>query len=320
MCLKQEINKKYVMIGKSQAMQKVFRLIEKVSKTSSTVHVSGPSGTGKELVARNIHYSSPRSGKPFVPVACSILAGTLLESELFGHEKGAFTGADKAKAGKFESANGGTVFLDEVSTLSPETQIKLLRVLEERQIERVGGNKLMDIDIRVISATNEDLEKLVSEGRFREDLLYRLKVIEIQLPSLADRPEDVETLAKSFLLQFSRESGRPMAGIDSKAMERLLAYQWPGNVRELRNTIERAVVLGEGEVLKEEYLPANIRGGGDAQAVGTARDLDAAERKHIEKVLTQTGWNKSRAAKILNVSRNRLDRKIKSFGITGPDF
>ena len=318
--LKSEINKKYILIGESAEMKSVFNLIQKVSKTNSTVHITGPSGTGKELVARNIHYQSERVGGAFVPVACSILTGTLLESELFGHEKGAFTGADKLKLGKFESANGGTIFLDEIGTLNHETQIKLLRVLEERQIERVGGNQLIDIDIRVISATNEDLPKLVQEGKFREDLFYRLKVICIDLPALKDRKDDISLLAHRFLDQFSKDAGQTMTRIHQEALECLLAYNWPGNVRELRNTIERAVVLGEGDVLTLEHLSEEIRKNEIDKKPKSSLALDNADKKHIEANLNQTGWNKSRAAKILNISRNRLDRKIKAFEMKAPDY
>jgi Nif-specific regulatory protein len=321
--LKKEIGSKYNLVGDSSKMQEILKIAQKVALGDSTLLIRGKSGTGKEMLARTIHNLSPRSRKAFVSVTCSILSETLLESELFGHEKGAFTGADSRKIGRFELANGGTLFLDEIGTLAPDTQLRLLRVLQEKEFERVGGTETIKVDVRIIAATNEDLEKGISEGKFREDLYYRLKVIEIFMPELKDRPEDIKILAEHFLGIFAQEMGRPVKGISPEAMNILKGYGWPGNVRELKNIIERAVVLGSSDWIVPEDFPLEIRSGKKIQApstlqknMGQGLSLEEAEAQHIQQVLEKTNWNKSKTAELLGVSRNRLDRKIAAYKLT----
>ncbi len=312
--LKQFFTLKHNITGNSPAIKQVYEIIEKVRNSQTTLLIRGESGVGKELIAKTIHNNSPRAGKPFMCVNCSTLTETLLESELFGHEKGSFTGAVARKIGRFELGNKGTIFLDEIGTLTLNTQLKLLRVLQDREFERVGGTETIKVDVRIIAATNEDLELAIKEGRFREDLYYRLKVIEITVPPLRERREDIPALAEFFLSIHSSDIGRKVTSISPEAMAILTAYGWPGNVRELKNIIERAVVLGSGDMLLPEHLPAEIS---SARAIPTAQlgPLCDAEKIHIEHVLNELKWNKSAAAKILRVSRNRLDRKIKLYGI-----
>lgn len=298
--------------GKSPHTQKLMELIKKVSPTDSTLLIYGETGVGKELVARMIHENSKRKEYPFTCVTCAILTETLLESELFGHEKGAFTGATGKKIGKFEMAHRGTVLLDEISAIPLSTQTKLLRVLQEREFERVGGTEIIKVDIRIIAATNENLEKLIKEGKFREDLYYRLKVIEIPVLPLRERKEDIPDLIGYYLDEYSKELDRKVDKIHPEAMKLLTEYTWPGNIRELRNVIERAIVLGSGDTILPEHLPRELKEG-----IPTPQDtpedvsLEAIEKWHIERVLKQTGGNKTHAAKLLGISRNRLDRKLR---------
>jgi len=312
--LKQILSLKHNITGTSPAIKQIFEIIEKVRNNQSTLLIRGESGVGKELIAKTIHNNSPRSGKAFMCVNCSTLSETLLESELFGHEKGSFTGAVARKIGRFELGNKGTIFLDEIGSLTLNTQLKLLRVLQDREFERVGGTETIKVDVRIIAATNEDLEKAIEDGRFREDLYYRIKVIEITVPALRDRREDIPALAEYFLNIHSNEIGRKVTKISPQAMETLVNYDWPGNVRELKNVIERAIVLGSGDTLLPDHLPAELYKNRPAQP-GKLGPLCDAEREHIIHVLEELGWNKSKAAKILKISRNRLDRKIKLFNI-----
>jgi Nif-specific regulatory protein len=299
-------------VGDSPKMQELFQIIRKVTATDAIILLKGESGTGKELVARSIHYGSSRKTKPFVCVNCAALPETLLESELFGHEKGAFTGAASRMLGRFEIAQGGTIFLDEIGEISPNIQVKLLRVIEGYGFERLGGGETIKPNVRIIAATNQDLEKRIMEGRFREDLYYRLKVIEIKLPPLRERKEDIPQLVNYFLEIFSQEGGIKIPEVSKEAMKLLMDYLWPGNVRELKNYIERALVLGVGPILLPQHLPAEIGG-----SVQKAQDLSLtqAEKEHITRVLETTAWHKSKAAKILKMSRVTLDRKIKKYEI-----
>jgi len=309
-------------VGKSRAIQQILKMVKKAAPTDSTILIRGESGTGKELLAHLIHQNSKRIHRPFVCITCSILSDTLLESELFGHEKGAFTGALNRKIGRFEMANRGTVFLDEIGTINPSTQLRLLRVLQERELERVGGDETIKVNLRVIAATNENLENAIEKGSFREDLYYRLKVIEITIPPLRERKDDILSLTQYFLNKLSNEIGRKMTQISDEALELFKNYRWPGNIRELRNTLERAVVLGSGEILKPEHLPPELiekkasRSSSDSSpAPASSNSLEDVERHQIRDILNQTGWNKSQAAKVLKISRNRLDRKLKTLSI-----
>jgi Nif-specific regulatory protein len=300
-------------IGKNSKKSKdVLDLINKVSQTDSTILLSGETGTGKELIAQLIHYNSKRKNNPFTCVTCAILTETLLESELFGHEKGSFTGATTKKIGKFEIAHRGTVFLDEISAIPLSTQTKLLRVLQEREFERVGGTEIIKVDIRIIAATNENLSKLINEGKFREDLYYRLKVIEIPVPPLRERKEDIPEIVSYYLDEYSKDLDRKVDNIHPEAMKLLMEYNWPGNIRELKNVIERAVVLGSGNTLLPEHLPLEIQNKVQdiKSALPTNLTLAEMEKWYTEEVLKTTNGNKTQAAKILGISRNRLDRKI----------
>jgi len=304
------------LVGESEAIKAVKRQIARVAPTSATVLIRGESGVGKELVARAIHANSPRSGGPMVCINCAALTESLLESELFGHEKGAFTGATEQKIGKFEAANGGTIFLDEIGELNPASQAKLLRVLEGQPFERVGGSKPIAVDVRVIAATNIELEQAVREGKFRRDLYFRLNVVEIVVPPLRERKEDIPVLANYFLDILTREIARRVKGFSDAAMRKLTRYDWPGNVRELRNVIERAVVLGSGEQIEERDillsgLEPTLAAGGRYRPIS----LEQLEREHVAATLAHTGWNKSQAAAILGIERSTLDRKINRYGL-----
>jgi DNA-binding NtrC family response regulator len=332
--LKQQLKARYKfenIIGTSENMQKVFGLIDKVAATDSTVLVLGESGTGKELVARALHYNSPRSQNAFVPVNCGAIPEELLESELFGHEKGAFTGAFRARIGRFELANGGSIFLDEVSEMSPNLQVKLLRVVQEREFERVGGVKSVKTDVRIIAATNRNLEEEVEQGRFREDLYYRLNVIPINLPPLRERRDDIPLLVKHFLAKYGTDRNPSLTGFGKKAMNLLMQYRWPGNVRELENLVERMVVLCEGTEVEPGDLPDKILAAGHAQGpsglVGIdlpelGIDLSSAvnefEKNIIIQALNRSNWVKNRAAKLLNVNRTTLVEKIKKQKLEKP--
>ncbi len=307
-------------ISRSPKMERIFELINAVANTASNVLVTGESGTGKELVARAIQSLGLRRDKPFVAVNCGAIPAELMESELFGHEKGAFTGAYMKKIGKFEYADNGTVFLDEVSTLPMHLQIKLLRVLQEKSFERVGSNMPIKVDIRVIAATNVDLEKEVKEGRFREDLYYRLKVVPVELPPLRERREDIPLLVHHFLDKHARRCNKPAPRISDDALKALLDYSWPGNVRELENLMERLVVLSTGEQIDYDDLPVKMFET-EAEA-GQARDnkdfreaLRAFERHYIINVLNKTNWNRIEAAREMKIHRNTLLMKMKDLGI-----
>jgi len=312
------------LVGSSPAMLEVYKLVARVSEGRSTVLLQGESGTGKELIARAIHANSPRREKPFIPVNCGALPDTLLESEMFGYEKGAFTGAVGTKAGLFEAANGGTLFLDEIGDLSPALQVKLLRVMQDQEVRRVGGTTSLKVDVRIIVATNRDLEQFVKEGKFRDDLYYRLNVVRITLPTLAERKEDVPMLAHHFLQKYAGGSARAVRGFLPDTMALLKQYRWPGNVRELENAIERAVSLSHGPLLTPDDLPAALRQSGsqvgDKTEVSDQHDevcltLEEVEKRHLIRVLKETKGNKVRAAKILGIDRRTLYRMAERFGL-----
>ncbi len=326
--LRRQLDAKFGMesiIGSSAAMQPVFDVIRAAAPTNATVLVSGPSGTGKELVAHAIHNLSRRSQGPFVAVNCAALPATLLESELFGHEKGAFTGAEARRKGRFELASGGTLFLDEIGEIDQATQVKLLRVLEDRTFERVGGTETITADIRLVAATNKDLAALVAEGRFREDLYYRLAVVDIKLPPLCERADDIPAMAAAFLKEFAEKNDKAVDSMAPRAVDMLCAYPWPGNVRELRNTIEKMVVLSGSRQLGVEDIPAKIREytGGAAREGAAAETpappgggtLEAMKKERIAAVLKKHGGNRSRAALELGISRRTLIRKIAEYGL-----
>jgi DNA-binding NtrC family response regulator len=312
--LRMEVRKKFEfnnIIGKSKKMQEIFSLIEKVALSNSTVIVYGGSGTGKELVAKAIHYNSPRADQPFLPFNCSAIPETLVESELFGHTKGAFTGAIQAKKGLFEEANGGTLFLDEISTILPSVQVKLLRVLQEKEVMRVGSTERVKIDVRMIAATNEDLEANMKSGRFRDDLFYRLHVFPIFLPDLKDRKEDIPLLAYHFLDFYSKETKKQIKGISKEAMNLLLEYHWPGNVRELENAIERAVIITDQGSLTSADFPKKLREGFldiIKRGVKEHKSLEEIKAEYITEILKETGGNKRIAAEILRVNPRTLYR------------
>jgi len=299
------------LIGQGPAMKKVQELIQMVAPTDATVLIAGESGTGKELVARAIHNLSPRRTMPMVVIHCGALTETLLESELFGHERGAFTGAQYRKKGKFEVADGGSVFLDEISDISLKTQTDLLRVLQEKEIVRVGGTQPLEVDFRCITATNRDLEALVKEGTFRPDLYYRLNVFRIALPPLRARREDIPLLADHFLRKYATAMNRPVPRLSAGVLDLLLSYDWPGNVRELENAIERALVIGRGEEVQPSDFPFQLH----PAEPRAGRRLDDVERAHIEQVLEETNWNLSRAARILDIDRTTLYNKLHRYGL-----
>jgi len=313
--LRQKLEDRYHfedIIAKSSKMQRVIEVIKVVAKSNATVLITGDSGTGKELVARAIHSQSHRRNKPFVAVSCAALPESLLESELFGHEKGSFTGAYTQKKGKFEFANGGTIFLDEVGEMSANIQVHLLRVLEEKEFTRVGGNEPIRVDVRVISATNKDLRKAIEKQEFREDLYYRLNVVNIELPPLRERKEDIPLLAEHFLNKFATENRKEVTGFSPDAMEFLLYYDWSGNVRELENAIERAVILAKNSLITITDLPQE-----NLPLVGLAsigKNLKEVEKSHLLNVLCETGGNYSEAARILGISRMTLYNKAKEYG------
>jgi len=321
--LESQLNEKFGMeniIGESPAMQQVFEIIQQTAPTQASVLIQGPSGTGKELVAQAIHRLSTRAKGPFVAVHCAALSPTLLESELFGHEKGAFTGATVQRKGRFEMADGGTLFLDEVSEVDPSIQVKLLRVLEERTFERVGGEETIETDIRVIAATNRDLRAYVEQGRFREDLFFRLNVVDILLPPLSERTGDIPLLADRFLKEYCEKNGKRIEGLTPDAVNLLSAYSWPGNVRELRNTLEKMVVLSRSDRLSARDVPANIRDAlrGHAGVITRAPalmngSLADTERHKIMAVLEKNGGNRTRAADELGISRRTLHRKLREY-------
>ena len=312
--LRMEVRKKFEfnnIIGKSKKMQEIFSLIEKVAPGNSTVIIYGGSGTGKELVAKAIHYHSTRTEKPFIPFNCGAIPETLVESELFGHTKGAFTGAIQAKRGLFEEANGGTLFLDEISTILPSVQVKLLRVLQEKELMRVGSTERTKIDVRMIAATNENLERNMKMGKFREDLFYRLHVFPIFLPDLKDRKEDISLLAYHFLDRYSKEAKKGIKGISKEAMKLLLDYHWPGNVRELENTIERAVIMTDQDHLVPNDFPKELIEGFSEmikRGVKDRKSLNDIKSEYIKEVLKEVSGNKRIASEILKVNPRTLYR------------
>ena len=317
--LRQQLHVESDLIGDSQAIRQIHEQVGRVAPTHATVLVRGESGTGKELVARAIHFSSPRREGPFVCLNCAAITETLLESELFGHERGAFTGATEKKIGKFEAAHQGTIFLDEIGEMSFNTQAKLLRILEGHPFERVGGSTPIRVDVRVVAATNQPLEKAMQEGRFRRDLFYRLQVVEIRIPPLRDRRTDVPMLAEHFLRRFVKETARKFRDFTPAAMDKMTQYHWPGNVRELRNVIERAVALAKGPYLDAaDIWLSSLEISGPAPLVSETFEplpLDEVEKRHILKTLDHTDWNKSQSAAILKIERSTLDRKIKTYGL-----
>lgn len=303
-------------IGKSEAMQEVFYIIQMVAESNANVLITGESGTGKELVARAIHNNSLRKSKPFVIVDCTTIPENLLESELFGHEKGAFTGASERKTGLIEIANEGTVFLDEIGELPMFLQKKLLRFLQEKEIQRIGSTQRIKVDVRVISATNRDLEKAVQEGSFREDLYWRLNVVRINLPPLRERKEDIPLLVNHFLNKFSKENNKPIPQLEPEVMELLLSYDWPGNIRELANVMERAVVLSPSGLISIKHLPRRIQEKtGWVAKNESSLNLLELEKSLIIKALNTTGWNQTKAAEILGISRKQLRTKMKHHGL-----
>jgi DNA-binding NtrC family response regulator len=322
--LREMLDKRYgfeSIVGRSAPMEKLFEQMKLVAPTRSSVLIIGESGTGKELVANALHRASPRRNERFLAINCGAIPSDILESELFGHERGAFTGAVSRKIGKFELVHRGSLFLDEISELYPELQVKLLRVLEERQVMRVGGSDLIDVDFRLIAATNRDLEKEVAEGRFREDLYYRLKVVTLRIPPLRERPDDIPALLDHFLTQFCQEHGKPSKVLSSEALELLTRYGWPGNVRELKNMMESVVVFHqEGEVTLAD-LPSEVRGastlstaGAPVQSVvGEPRTMAEIERQAILETLGRTGGHRARAADLLGIGLRTLQRKLKEY-------
>jgi len=307
------------MVGQSAAIKKVFEAIETVGPTDATVLITGESGTGKELVARAIHFASPRRYHPLVAIHCGALTETLLESELFGHEKGAFTGAQYRKKGKFEVAEGGTVFLDEIGDISLRTQTDMLRVLQEREIVRVGGNTPIKVDFRCVAATNKSVEQAVQEGRFRPDLYYRLNVFCIELPPLRQRREDIPILVDHFVRKFSREMNKNIVRVSPRAMEVLQQYHWPGNIRELENAVERAMVVSREPELREQDFIVQAHSAGTAP-LPDARSLEEIEKMHILRVLDECGGNQTRTAEILGIDRVTLHHKLKKYGWSKQSF
>ncbi len=312
-------------VGRSQAMVEVFEVVKQVAPTPATVLIQGESGTGKELIAKALHQLSPRARQPLVTVHCAALPSALLESELFGHEKGAFTGAHERRIGRFEQADGGTLFLDEIGEIDASTQVKLLRVLGERSFERVGSNKTISVDVRLIAATNKNLAEQVRAGQFREDLFFRLRVVELWLPPLRERPGDVPLLALHFLKEIATEYGRSVTDFTLDAMQALVNYSWPANVRELRNAVEGAVALCKGDKVTLRDLPPNVRGQGGGLASPGARSvveqgqltLQEAEKQLIIRALQETKGNRTLAAKKIGISRRTLHRKLHEYHLEG---
>jgi len=300
------------LIGQSAAMKRVIEMVETVAPTDATVLITGESGTGKEVVARAIHAASPRRFNPLVAIHCGALTESLLESELFGHERGAFTGAQARKKGKFEVADGGTVFLDEISDISLRVQTDLLRVLQEKEITRVGDTQAIKVDFRAVAATNKSLENLVEERLFRPDLYYRLNVFAIDLPPLRARREDVPLLAAHFLQKFSTQMNRPLQRLSAKALEVLMDYNWPGNVREMENAMERALLMSREPELKPEDFPFQVH---TAASAPTGQRLEDIEKAHIERMLADANWNLSRCARVLDIDRTTLYNKIRRYGL-----
>jgi two-component system response regulator AtoC len=312
------------LVGQHPEMQKLYRLIGQVARNTATVLIVGESGTGKEIVARAIHRQGPRRDQPFVAVNPAAIPETLIESELFGHEKGAFTGAHQRKLGKFEMAAGGTLFLDEIGTLKPDLQVKLLRVLQEREIERVGGTQVVRADVRILAATNSDLRRAVARGDFREDLYYRLNVVRIQVPPLRERRDDIPQLVQHFIRRYNHEFNKRIEGISPEALAVLHRYSWPGNVRELQNIVERSVALvdggmiGPGDLPVDLFLPDLRDSVRQAEMLPLREATDEFERQIVTRVLQRVRWNQSEAARVLGLHRNVLKSKLARWGLTGP--
>lgn len=322
--LKLQLQEKYKIssiVSQSQKMEKVINIAARVSASKANVLITGENGTGKEVLAKAIHYISPRKDAPFVTVNVPALSETLLESELFGHEKGAFTGADKMKKGRFEIAHGGTIFLDEVGDIPGSIQVKLLRILQEHQFERVGGTELIEVDVRIIAATNKNLEEKIKEGTFREDLFYRLNVVSIKIPPLRERKEDILPLVESFIEKYCKENNKPWLELSKETADVLMKYNYPGNVRELENIIERAVVLTRDKFITLNDLPINIRGFKEEKSLGSlnegslAEQVEALEKQLIFDALQQSGGNQTKAGKLLGLTERNLRYKMKKYDI-----
>lgn len=319
--LRKELTKRYQfkdIIGKSNKMQTVFELVKTVADSKSTILIQGESGTGKEMIARAVHQSSPRCNEPFITLSCGSLAETLLESELFGHERGAFTDAKTLKKGRLELAEDGTLFLDEIGDISPKTQINLLRFLEEKEFTRVGGTELLRVDVRIIAATNKHLQDLITKGLFREDLYYRLNVINIALPPLRERKEDIPLLIAHFLEKYNIENKKSVERVSEKVLNILMGYNWPGNVRELENVIERAVVVSKGPLIQPDDLPVHIREKRGVSLPSIDMSLAQVEKSHILNVLFTNDWSVQKAAEVLKIDRATLYRKIEKYDLKKP--
>ncbi len=323
--LRQQLDERFGfegVVGNSPQMRKIITTLKQIAPTSASVLIEGETGTGKELVAKAIHYNSPRRNKPFKAINCAAFSETLIESELFGHEKGAFTGADRTRQGTFEYVNGGTLFLDELGDMPTTTQIKLLRVIETGEVVRVGSNEPIKVNVRIISATNQDLEEQVRQGKFRMDLYYRLKVVSIRLPPLRERREDIPLLVDYFIKELANRHGKAIRGVTREARRALMSYDWPGNVRQLRNVIESAIVvdtdglIGSDDLEGTDLLPASAVSEADGAANLIGRPLDEVEKYYIEQALKLTGGNREEAAKMLGIGERTMYRKIKLYGLS----
>lgn len=303
-------------IGKSNEMQRIFQMVRKAADAKASVLITGESGTGKELIANALHNLSPRKNNPFIKVHCAALSETLLESELFGHEKGAFTGAASRKRGRFELANTGSIFLDEIGEINQNVQIKILRVLQDKRFERVGGEETLEVDVRVIAATNRNLVEEIAQGRFREDLFYRLNVVHIQVPPLRDRKDDIPLMLNAFLDEFNRENNKSITGFDSRSRSALYKYDWPGNIRQLRNCVESAVVMCSGNEITLEDLPPTVRGAAESNVIQVPMGITMAEAEKIiiQQNLASNQGNKTKTADILGIGRKTLHRKLEEYG------
>jgi Nif-specific regulatory protein len=324
--LRQELRERYDftnIIGTSGPVREMYEQVAQVAKTNTTVLIRGESGTGKELIAHAIHYNSLRAKKPFVKVSCAALPDSLIESELFGYEKGAFTGAQQRKKGRFELAEGGTLFLDEIGDVNLATQVKLLRVLQEREFERLGGTDTVKVNVRLIAATNQDMEKLIAEAKFREDLYYRLNVFTIFVPPLRDRKADMLLLADHFVEKFSREHGKIIKRISTPAIDMLMAYHWPGNVRELENALERSVLVCDGQVIHGHHLPPSLQtaeSSGTVTRVSMTDAVGAYEKDLIQDALKTTRGNRAKAARLLATTERVFNYKVRKYGIDSQRF
>jgi DNA-binding NtrC family response regulator len=314
----QELGRFGRLTGKSVPMRRIYSLIEQVAPSLASVLICGESGTGKECVARTIHEMSPRRDEPFIALNCAAIPDTLIESELLGHERGAFTGADRRRAGCFELADNGTLFLDEIAEMRPDVQVKLLRVLEESKFRRLGGKEYIQVDVRVLAATNRRIEEAIENGGLREDLYYRLKVFTIELPPLAERKEDIPLLVAEFIREFNQKNGKSVESVDNDTMQILLDHSWPGNVRELRNAIERAVIVCDSELIQPEHLPADLRhtfGSTPSVSIQLGRSIKEIEKEVILRTLDYTGGNKTKTARTLGIAPKTLYNKLKTYGV-----